>query len=545
MPSTVESTRTGVNGWLAIPRYGRLHRVPFPLGVIMRSNAFVVQVLGLLIGFYLLCTALVVGLVLLTVRGFEASGVNRATILLLLVTLAGIFVVVRGVFVSTRVRSRDIVGIEVSPAEQPALWQRVRQLAELVGTRVPRRIYLVPDVNAAVWEDTRLLGLVPGARQMMVGVPLLMALRPAQLDAVLAHELGHYGNRDTRLGGLVGRTRQSVLSALRAANLRGRFELPGAAVFVAIFRWYAKVVLRVTQGASRAQEFAADRVAAQIAGPGNVIAALRDLRVIDTAFDFYLERYVAPGLRFGLMPTPPEVFGGFAALLAEPARQAELDGVRRGPRQESADPYDSHPPMAERIAVLEALPDNRSTPDTSDVRAIAILHDPDGALARVALRTLHKEVAGKQPVPWDVLAQTAGMHRVDERAGPLLAVVSRMTGRAADLVSFTELVAAGRLEEILDALPRNEAAQRAGATGRVAREHAKTELASMVSGWIAGHLVRTGRARWAHSWANIEGELRMPPEDRVELDAAIDALVAVRPDGARLRHLVRGMAVAA
>jgi hypothetical protein len=379
---------------------------------------------------------------------------------------------------------------------------------------------------------------------MMVGVPLMMALRPAQLDAVLAHELGHYGNRDTRLGGLVGRTRQSVLSALRAANLRGRFELPGAAVFVAIFRSYAKVVLRVTQGASRVQEFAADRVAAQIAGSGNVIAALRDLRVIDTAFDFYLERYVAPGLQFGLMPTPPEVFGGFTALLAEPKRQAELDDVRQSPRKESADPYDSHPPMAERIAALEALSDNRSTPDTSEVRAIAILRDPADALARVALRTLQKEVAGKQPVPWDVLAQAAGMHRADERAGPLLAVVSRMTGRPADLVSFTGLVAAGRLNEILDALPRNEAAQRTGATGRVAREHAKTELASMVSGWIAGHLVRTGRARWAHSWANIEGELQMPPEYRAELDAAIDALVAVRPDGTRLGNLVHGMAVA-
>lgn len=511
----------------------------------MRSNAFVVQVLGLLIGFYLLCAALVVGLVLVTVFGFEAGGVNRATIFLFLITLAGIFVVIRGVFVSTRVRSRHIVGIEVSPAEQPELWQRVRQLAEQVGTRAPRRVWLVPDVNAAVWENTRLLGLVPGQRQMMVGVPLLMALRPAQLDAVLAHEMGHYGNRDTRLGGLVGRTRQSVLGALRAANLRGRFELPGAAVFVAIFRSYAKVVLRVTQSASRAQEFAADRVAAQIAGPGNAIAALRDLRVIDTAFDFYLERYVAPGLRFGLIPAPPELFGGFTALLADPKRQAELDGVRQNPRKESTDPYDSHPPMAERIAALEALPDNHSVPDAPDVRAIAILRDPGDVLARVALRTLQKEVAGKQPVPWDVLAQTAGMHRMDERARPLQAVVSRMTGRVADLADFTGLVTAGRLNEILDALPRNDAATRTGATGRVAREHAKTELAPMVSGWVAGHLVRTGRARWAHSWASIEGELRMPPEYRAELDAAIDALVAVRPDGARLHNLVQGMAVAA
>src|SRR2546423_1732786 len=127
------------------------------------------------------------------------------------------------------------------------------------------------------------LGLVPDRRQMMVGVPLLMALTPAHLDAVLAHELGHYGNRDTQVGGLVGRTRQGVLSALRTAGREGRFELPGAGLFVALFSGYAKVVLRVTQEASRAQEFAADRVAAEIAGPANVIAALSELRGIGAA----------------------------------------------------------------------------------------------------------------------------------------------------------------------------------------------------------------------------------------------------------------------
>ena len=173
----------------------------------MRRYAFVAQVLGLLAGFYLICIALVAGLTALTVVGFAEAGVNRLTLFLSLVTLAAAFVVVRGVFVSTHLRVRDIAGVEVTAADQPALWHRVHQLAAQVGTRPPRRIFLVPEVNAAVWENTRLLGLIPGKRQMMVGVPLLMALTPAQLDAVLAHELGHYGNRDTRLGGLVGRTR--------------------------------------------------------------------------------------------------------------------------------------------------------------------------------------------------------------------------------------------------------------------------------------------------------------------------------------------------
>jgi Zn-dependent protease with chaperone function len=504
----------------------------------MRRYAFVAQILALLIGFYLICLGLVAGLIALTVVEVDTVANPKLTVFLVIITLAAIFVVLRGIFVSTRLRAKDIVGIQVTEAEQPALWYRIRQLAQRVGTRAPRRLYLVPDVNAAVWENTRLLGLVPGKRQMMIGVPLLMALTPAQVDAILAHELGHYGNRDTRLGGLVGRTRQSVLAALRAADRRGRFQMPGSGLFVLVFTAYAGVVLRVTQEASRAQEYAADRVAAEIAGPANAIAALSEMDGIDAAFGFYLKRYVGPALGLGLMPPPPEVFGGFAALLAEPARRAELDEMKRMPPAEEADRYDSHPPMAQRIAALAALPQAGTAPDPATGPALAILADPAGTLTRVAARALAKELAGKQPVPWDGLAQAIGLRRADERAAPLQEAVARLTGRPADLRGLVWLVDAGRYGEVLDALPRGEAARQTNARGRVAREHAKTQLVPMLTGWLHGHLARTGQAGWVHSWADIAGELRLAPPLKAEVDAAVEDLVAVRPNGARLQTLV-------
>jgi hypothetical protein len=75
----------------------------------MRRYLYVGQVLALLVGFYLVCALLVAALLGLTVAAFAYGGVNRLSLLLVLVTLAAIFVVVRGVFVSTHVRSRDIV----------------------------------------------------------------------------------------------------------------------------------------------------------------------------------------------------------------------------------------------------------------------------------------------------------------------------------------------------------------------------------------------------------------------------------------------------
>jgi Zn-dependent protease with chaperone function len=517
---------------------------PVPdFGVMMRRYVFIARVLALLIGFYVMCAALIAGLVTLTALAFRAKVTTSAATTLLFVTLAASFVVIRGVFVSTRVKARDIVGIEVYPAGQQALWLHVRHLASMVGTAAPSRLHLVAGANASVWENSRLLGLIPGRREMAVGVALLMALTPAQLDAVLAHELGHYGNRDTRLGGLVSRARQSVLSAIRAAATRkGGIQLPGAGLFIELFQWYAKLVLRVTQEESRAQEYAADRVAARIAGPANVIAALERLPGIDAAFDFYLARYVSPGIELGLLPPPPDLFGGFIGFLAEPSRQAELARLRDRPARQSPDPYDSHPPLAERIA---ALPHAGYPPQDSGPRAVGILADPGNVLAAVAMRALREQLTGKQATTWDALAQAVGLRRADTQAKPLQDVVARLAGRPPDLAAFTGLVAAGRLGEVLDALPMGEAAQRANATGRLAREHAKTELAPMLTGWLAGHLARTGQAAWAHSWADAGGDLRMAPALKAELDVAVASIVAVWPDGTPLRALVMGTAVPA
>src|SRR5690606_4728666 len=43
-------------------------------------------------------------------------------------------------------------GLPVTPQEAPTLWGTVRELAQVVGTRMPDEIRLVPEINAAVME---------------------------------------------------------------------------------------------------------------------------------------------------------------------------------------------------------------------------------------------------------------------------------------------------------------------------------------------------------------------------------------------------------
>ena len=521
----------------------------------MRKTAFAFQIVGLLAGFYVLCFGILAALVALDVVVIDNIGHMAAAIKLVILlfgaTAAAAIVVIRGVFVSTRIQK--VTGVKVSRADEPVLWQRVTDLAAAVGTRAPSDIRLVPEVNAAVWEDARLLGLIPGKRHMVIGVPLLLGLTSAQLDAVIAHELGHYSGRDTQLGGLVGRTRASVVNAVYAAHGRtrkgttSRVRLPGADVFAHVFRGYARLVLTVTEEASRRQEYAADQVAAQIAGPAAAADALRELPVLDAAFDFYVDRYLAAGLHANLLPPPAEAFAGFAALLADPERAEELGKIRANPPEKTADKFDSHPPIKDRIAAVQAVADTDRITLAHSVGdgaapATRILVNPAAAIAAVGVDMFGKELRnGRQVVDWDTLAHSANLHRNAERSAPLRDVASRMLGRAARLVDLPPLCAGGRFREILAALPMSEAARTAAPGGRVVREFAKTEFAAQARAWIVMELGATGRVAWRHSWAQVAGNRTLVGLTDDEIDEAVTAATAIYPDFAPLARLATSM----
>ena len=122
---------------------------------------------------------------------------------------------------------------------------------------MPSEVYLVPDVNAWVSSRGGVMGF--GSRRVMgIGLPLLHVTRVAEMEAVLAHEFGHYHGGDTRLGPWIYKTRTAIGRTLEALG-DGWLQVP--------FRAYGNFFLRVTQAISRAQEFTADRLAATLFGP--------------------------------------------------------------------------------------------------------------------------------------------------------------------------------------------------------------------------------------------------------------------------------------
>ncbi|AQZ65561.1 unnamed protein product [[Actinomadura] parvosata subsp. kistnae] len=430
----------------------------------------------LLAGFYVLVGLFLAAAVffdVLLLVDFHASTIKIAIVLTL---AAG--ALVRALLMVSRRRGGEQPGVPVGREHEPVLWQTVEELAQRVRTAPPDEIRLVAEVNAAVSEDTRFLGLKATRRRMFIGLPLLQTLTVDEMRAVLGHELGHYSGAHTRLGAPVYRGRVSLI-----ATVQGLHNHP---FIQRLFTWYAKLYLRVSQAVSRRQELEADQLAVAIGGRQAMAGALRKIHTTAAGWDLYVSNYLSLTGAGGARPAA--VFGGFHALMSDPERQAEL--AKLGEEPEEVSPYDSHPSLADRLAAIEHLPEPQHVPDPRS--ALTLLVDPNVAVQAVEQSMWSPEaLATLRPVSWEELI-SHGMY----------------AGRNAEAVR--DLAVAG--QQVMGAArPYLDAAFEAIARGRQAELEAKlleqgwnpspTLLAGVLGQALEAVLIELGQAKWTLSWS--------------------------------------------
>jgi len=241
------------------------------------------------------------------------------------------------------VRRAEPVGVPVSRADAPRLWALLDEAAAAAGTRAPDKVVVVADAAATLSERTRLLGLFGGRREFYLGLPLLQAWDIGHLRAVVVHELAHYSPALSRFAPMAYRGRIAVGRTVPRITRRN----PAGPLLRAYAEWYR----RVDTPFSRAQELAADRLAAQFAGGRAAAAVLRDLPALDALQRVFHAEYVGPGWRAGHVPD--DMFGGFLRMLA-----ARADEVNRLRSRDYPAPgrWSTHPPVPERLAALAQIP---------------------------------------------------------------------------------------------------------------------------------------------------------------------------------------------
>jgi heat shock protein HtpX len=233
---------------------------------------------------------------------------------------AGIVLVVAGgllfaqFWFSSKIALYSMNAREVSPEEAPQLHGIVDRLCALGDMPKPRVAIAESDVPNAFAT-----GRSPNAAVVCATTGLMRRLEPAELEAVLAHELSHVAHRDVAvmtLAGFLGVvagliTRTMLWSGPMGGGHRDRDRdnafLQWMVILVVSIVVYALSFV-LTRALSRYRELSADRGAAVITGaPSTLASALvkvsgamgqiptKDLRAAEAFNAFFFTPAIAPG----------------------------------------------------------------------------------------------------------------------------------------------------------------------------------------------------------------------------------------------------------
>ncbi|MEZ4328232.1 MAG: M48 family metallopeptidase [Polyangiales bacterium] len=252
-----------------------------------------------------------------------------------------VFKVVQAIFRRVE-RPGFVEGRRLDPATCGPLIAHVQELCAALGTAPPDQIVAGIDDNFFVTEFPLATpeGLYEG-RTLYVSLPLLDTMTRAEASAVLAHEMAHFAGGDTehsrQRGLLVSRFDQYI-----AALYEGILSVP-VGVLMSAFR---DLVERAGASKRREDEFRADQVAAEHTSAAGVGHALMRL----AAYSEYRNRvednlFSATGTHAEL-GIAERVATGFLPFVQTSEFRAAIDELT------VPHPYDSHPPLRERLAAV-------------------------------------------------------------------------------------------------------------------------------------------------------------------------------------------------
>jgi Zn-dependent protease with chaperone function len=239
------------------------------------------------------------------------------------------------------VMSGEVEGELVDEAAAPALWARVRQLARRMKTEPPQHLIAGIDTNFFVTESPLSVGgKALKGRSLFVSLPLLRVLSRDEADAVLGHELAHFRGGDTASSAALG-PKLVAYDHYCAMMHAGRVTLP---VFY-MLRMYRVIFEIALKRDSREREFKADRVAAKLVSPQGIVNSLIKVaayaRYRAQVEQELFEREQRHG---GALGISAQVAAGLAPFARSPHFMDAMESAA------VPHPFDSHPPMAERMA---------------------------------------------------------------------------------------------------------------------------------------------------------------------------------------------------
>jgi Zn-dependent protease with chaperone function len=177
-------------------------------------------------GFYYYISLPIIVVLVLSIGGGLLFGMLSAGIIAFKLVIIVVIVVggtIIGLLRSLLVRGRlQEPGRLLNESEAPELFALTRSVAKDLNTRPIDEIRITPETDLAVYEigSWRAKMQDNGKRVLILGAAILKDFQKDDFRAILAHEYGHFANRDTAGGGVAMRVQRDMTTII------SRFTIP-------------------------------------------------------------------------------------------------------------------------------------------------------------------------------------------------------------------------------------------------------------------------------------------------------------------------------
>ena len=299
--------------------------------------------------------------------------------------------------------------VEVFETECPDLFAMIRDVAGKTGCKMPKHVYLSPDVNACVFYDTSFWSIFfPIKKNLEIGLGLFDGTSVEEVKSIIAHEFGHFSQNSMKVGSTVYVTNTVLHDLIYAEDFWDRFVdkwcLSDTGVirfFGVLTRGLTNIIKRLTfyvykfvqKGylkLSRYMEYDADNIACQCVGSDNFVSAMCKIDSLSNKDGLYkhllsnlidekkivANYFIGKRIVANIIPNKDMPVLQYDEQLIKPIRTFEIES-----RVKVEDVWSSHPSLEDRLdnARTQHCP---ATVSGNPIPAWSLI--PDGILERVS-----------------------------------------------------------------------------------------------------------------------------------------------------------------
>ncbi len=251
--------------------------------------------------------------------------------------------------------------------EAPGLYALVNEVAQTINTRPLDEIRLTPGIDLSVYERGSWLSKTNNnsKRIMLLGAGIVKDFRKDEFCAVLAHEYGHFTNRDTAGGAVAMSVKRNIGNYYQSLYKGGQAVWWNVAF--QFLRLYHLIFRRISYGSERLQEVMADQLAAKTYGSGQFKDGLT----------FVIRRMIAfPAIAQKEINTAMEERRKLINLYTLPLiTDSEIEEAFQKRMNEKTSKDDTHPSPGDRFRYVDRLSNVSALRDATSIETLFLSWD--------------------------------------------------------------------------------------------------------------------------------------------------------------------------